>query len=317
MIFTYRSFSKLFLISLLVVIVLIFGCDKKATTKPNKSKISKETTTKQHKSSQEPSFSFIVIGDSRPADATSPQPTGFLKLIDQIKNEKVDFVLHAGDAVAGQTKKLTLYMKQYEEFLRIMSRLPFPFHLAPGNHDLMGKTGEKAFKNTLKQELYYSFNHKNSHFIILNTELRRQEGKITRKQLEWLKEDLSETRNNQHIFIVMHRPLYSVLNPEGKKNKHAAFTNKRNEYEIRSLMVQYQVNAVFAGHEHLFNKQIHDGVTYIITGPAGASPYTDEAHGGFYHYVKVNVKGNSVYIKVIKLGGEMINPNSVSKPLFR
>ncbi len=309
-------YTKYLLIMLLFAGTLFFtGCFGSIISESNKHNLPKEgVAARQRRDSNKPSFSFIVIGDSRPIDAASPQPRNFLKLIDQIRHEKADFLIHTGDAVVGYTNNFNLYVKQYEDFVKVINKLPFPFHLAPGNHDHMNRTGEKAFKKILKRDSYYAFNHKDSHFIILNTELNRQKGEIAKNQLEWLKEDLRNSRDSKHTFVVMHRPLYSVLNPEGKKGKHLAFTDRRNEYEIRSLMLQYQVDVVFAGHEHLFNKQIHDGVTYIITGPAGSSPYTDILHGGFHHYVKVTVYDDRINISIVKLGGKILDPNSIHQP---
>lgn len=263
------------------------------------------------------SFSFVVLGDSRPANSTLPQPRAFSKLIEQINRENPDLVFHTGDVVVGDTRNLSIYIRQYKDFLKTIGSLRTPYHISPGNHDTGSRLGQKAFKQTLRRDFYYSFDYKVSHFIILNTDMAGQEGRIEKNQLDWLKQDLENNKSDRHIFVMMHRPLYSVMNPEGKRSKHQAFTDKRNEYEIRMLMVKYQVEAVFAGHEHFFNKQIRDGVTYVITGAAGASPYADETHGGFYHYVKVRVNGDSIYMQVVKLGGQTLNPDSVLKPVFK
>lgn len=321
-----KSFNR-YLAALAAALLLLYGCRNQSTSdtishgrarpKPARQKVlsgpeegARQTSESRH------SFSFVVFGDSRPATAALPQPERFAKLVDQINKEDLDFVIHTGDTIAGGTRKSSSYVRQYEDFLGIINRLRTPYHIAPGNHDIATRLGEKAFTQTLNRELYYSFDYKDSHFIILSTDLPGEAGRIGSGQLKWLKQDLENNKNDRHIFVAMHRPLYSVMNPEGKRNRHQSFTDRRNEYEIRRLMTEYQVDAVFAGHEHFFNKQVRDGVTYVITGVAGATPYTDENQGGFYHYVKVRVEGDSVHMKVIKLGGKALNPDSVAKPLF-
>lgn len=317
-----NPFAK-YLAAFAVTLLLLYGCSNQSDRTPKQQSIPTRQdvpTASKEKYPRLPyserSFSFAVLGDSRPAAPLLPQPNNFLKLIDQINEEKPAFVIHTGDVVAGGTRKSALYIRQYKDFLSTIAKLRVSYHLAPGNHDIENRSGQKAFKQILNRELYYSFDHNDSHFIILNTDTPGEAGRIGADQLNWLKEDLERNKDDRHIFVAMHRPLYSLMNPERKRNGHQSFTDRRSEYEVRRLMTEYQVDAVFAGHEHFFNKQVRDGVTYIITGVAGASPYANEKQGGFYHYVRVKVEGDSVHMEVVKLGGEILRPDSVAKPVF-
>ncbi|MEW6189431.1 MAG: metallophosphoesterase [Actinomycetota bacterium] len=263
-----------------------------------------------------PDFRFAVFGDNRPENPMEPQPEIFKKLIAQIELERPALVFSTGDMVTGKTANENIYRRQYRDFLEIIQKLK-TFHAAVGNHDAANQIGQSLYQEYLSERLYYSFDYKGSHFIILNTEIVGQAGRIGELQLSWLKEDLESNNGAFHIFVFMHRPLYSIMNPQSKRGRHMPFTDIRNRDQIRELMRKYRVDVVFAGHEHFFNKQVHDGITYIITGCAGAFPYTDEGHGGFRHYVLVEVKGRHIHLTVVKATGERINPDRIPTPSFQ
>jgi len=72
------------------------------------------------------------------------------------------------------------------------------------------------------------------------------------------------------------------------------FSSKKNRDELAELFALYDVDAVFCGHEHLFNYNYQNGVRYFITGCAGAFPYVSEEEGGFFHYLVTEVDGEQV-----------------------
>jgi 3',5'-cyclic AMP phosphodiesterase CpdA len=251
---------------------------------------------------ESPQLKFAVFGDNRPASAILPPGESFKKLLTQITKERVDFMFSVGDMVFGSPLP-HVYEKQYGEFTHLISKTKIPFYAAPGNHDLSYGIGVKLFKNYIYPRTYYSFSYKNCYFIFLNTEEEKREGKIEGKQLAWLKEELKKAQG-KIIFVFLHRPPYSVLNPEGNPRKHMAFTDKENEALIRNLFENYRVKAVFAGHEHLFHYEKRNGVDYFITGCSGSPPYAPEEKGGFSHFLLVEVFKDRVKYTVVKENGE-------------
>ena len=65
---------------------------------------------------------------------------------------------------------------------------------------------------------------------------------------------------------------------------------------------KYNVKYVFVGHEHLYAKIEKEGIVQIITGGAGANIRTRPERGGYYHFVVVDVKNETVKIKPVKIG---------------
>ncbi len=300
-----RALRYLSILLILTLLATSLGCSNLFYTDSN---------SLRKPSAPPPDFRFVIFGDNRPENPMDPQPEIFKKLIAQIELERPVLVFSTGDMVTGKTTNEIIYRRQYRDFLEIIQRLKVPFHAAVGNHDAANQIGQSLYQEYLSERLYYSFDYKGSHFIILDTEIIGQAGRIGEPQISWLKEDLESSKGASHIFIFMHRPPYSIMNPHSERGKHMPFTDVRNRDQVRELMRKYEVGVVFAGHEHFFNKQVHDGVTYIITGCAGAFPYTDEGHGGFYHYVLVEVKGRHINLTVVKATGERIDPDRIPTP---
>ena len=68
-----------------------------------------------------------------------------------------------------------------------------------------------------------------------------------------------------------------------------------------SLMVEQEVDYVFAGHIHAYAREERDGVTYLITGRAGAPPYGSDQPAAFHHYLRVAVHDDDVKVEVIEV----------------
>ena len=66
-----------------------------------------------------------------------------------------------------------------------------------------------------------------------------------------------------------------------------------------------KVDAVFAGHEHHYQRKTVDGILHVITGGGGAPLYDREEDGGFYHFVRVTVDGDRVSAEVIDMNGKV------------
>ncbi len=152
-------------------------------------------------------------------------------------------------------------------------------------------------------ELFYSFAAGNSLFIVLDSYLKDQEKKITGKQLKWLEEVLAKP-GYKHTFVFLHHPLYT----EYRKGRHWGdcldkYPEDRDRLE--ALFVKAGVDAVFAGHEHFYQKKEVDGIQHIISGGAGAPLYVQDEDGGFHHFVHVTVDNDQVSAEVIDRNGKV------------
>lgn len=240
-------------------------------------------------------FRFAVFGDSRPGNREySPV---LQRIATEIGTLGVAFVVGTGDYIEGSSNQTTV-RRQWEGFFTAIAPLQAqqttPVALATGNHDIMGiRRNAEIFIENFKR-LYFSFDYEGCHFIILDTEGLGQEGRITGTQLQWLKQDLSAHADAKFTFVALHRPLFPVDGHVGSSLDQYP----RERDALHALFVQHGVDAVFAGHEHLYNYQKKDGILYFITGGAGAPLYASPDRGGFYHYLLVTVAEDTFTVEV-------------------
>jgi 3',5'-cyclic AMP phosphodiesterase CpdA len=242
-------------------------------------------------------FSFVVIGDSRSGDDT------YRKLVSMIMERKPDFVVNTGDVIATPGSK-----REWMKFWEMSQPMTVPYFLTVGNHDAHPKMprSEKIYKEQVDlpgNELYYSFTAGNSLFIVLDSCLDDQEKRITGEQRTWLEGVLTNSRQ-KHKFVFLHHPLYTDLG----KGHHAhdsldKYPDGRDSLE--ALLAKFKVNAVFAGHEHYYQRRTVDNIVHVITGGGGAPVYDREQDGGFFHFVRVTVDGDKVGGEVVDIKGKI------------
>jgi len=237
----------------------------------------------------EEAWNFIVLGDCRPACFGAPIPPIYSKMLEEFNLIYPDLVCFTGDSVLiGNDPKQS--RAGFENFLKANRKLQVPLYTVPGNHDYNNAVNIKLYHQLVNPRPYYSINHKDAHFIFLNTEIPGEVASIQGKQLEWLRKDLAKTAKNQVIFVFMHRAMFSALNPNFSPLLKDNFCNKTNRDLLAALFSRYKVRAVFCAHEHLLDQKIVDGVLYVITGGAGAPLYRSPQHGGIYHYMLVEMR---------------------------
>ncbi|MDI6730963.1 MAG: metallophosphoesterase [Candidatus Margulisbacteria bacterium] len=226
------------------------------------------------------SFSFIVFGDSQGNNAMLKD------LADRINREEgIAFCVNNGDSVPSASEA------NYKKFISLSSRISPKVYTVVGNHDVYpGGYGlfHKYFGPT-----YYSFDYGSAHFVILDNARAKS---FDAKQFNWLKADLAANAQ-EHTFVFMHKP---VFDPSEIYPDHIMSGRKVIE-ELMAIFRQHKVDYVFAGHIHGYARTVRDGTIYLVTAGAGANLYLPREFGGFYHCVRVDVKGNKIKDKVLML----------------
>lgn len=239
---------------------------------------------------------FCVIGDMQ--QGGEPKRLQIVsRLAAGMAEERPQVVLTCGDYIDGSSDP-AVSRRQLEQVLQALSPLQrygeVPLASALGNHDRA--LSSEVLRATFGPP-YYSFNLQQCHFIVLDTQQPEQYGRIEGQQWAWLLQDLQQAQGARFIFVVMHQPLFPVSVHRGSSlDKYPRFRDRLHE-----LFVRMRVTCVFHGHEHQYNRQERDGVTYVITGGGGAPLYADELRGGFYHYLRVDVTGAEYRVTVKRL----------------
>lgn len=225
-------------------------------------------------------YSFVVFGDNQ----------GNYRVLNDVlnrvkKENNLNFIVHTGDFVPYGEKE------HYIKYRQIMSELKLPYYQVMGNHD--GVRG--GWKNFLKYfgPFYYSFDYEGDRFILLNNAFKES---FDSQQFDWLKAELARP-GARHKFVFMHKP---VFDPSEIYRDHIMSGRAVTE-ELLKLFSKYKVDYVFAGHIHGYARAERDGVTYIVSGGAGAPLYLPRDFGGFNHYVRIEVEKNKVWDKVVKI----------------
>jgi len=229
-------------------------------------------------------FSFAVVGDNKNSIST------FRRIINSINSDlDIKFVVNTGDMVFdGSPVKYNFYLKQIKKF-------KIPVLIVPGNHDVEDHGVENYIE--IFGPLYYSFHLGEAYFIILNNS---NEERIDSYQMWWLREELEKSKTYRYRFLFMHVPIYD---PRLKYDQQPGHSMKdlENAKKLLSLIENYNVTMIFAGHIHGYFKGYWEKVPYIITGGAGAELFGVDPNHYFYHYIKVNVSEEGVNYELIKL----------------
>lgn len=247
---------------------------------------------------------YGVLGDtqSNAIGCVEPPPPVVDTIIGQMVAEDLDLALLVGDSIYSHdstlwpeypSDSLEMVKSRYDALFGTTMPLTSqtPLYLAVGNHEEIGippaKTAfEEEFSNPEKRigdeyaEEYYSFDNGDTHFIVLCTECPEMEtkGQVIGEQLDWLQADLNHTKM-PWIVVAMHRPVWDVDSrdnylADGITSNEAGNTagdrnGLENWSELHNIFSEKGVDLVFQGHDHVYNRQKHDGVTYVITGSTG------------------------------------------------
>jgi hypothetical protein len=225
-------------------------------------------------------FTFVALGDTRTDHVAHAQ------VISSILTLAPDFVLHTGDFVYNG-----LAADEWNTFFAIEHDLlqQVPLFGALGNHELNSALYFDAF-HLPGNERWYSFDYGNVHFVALQVD-----GLVPfasgSEQFVWLENDLAQTRQPWKV-VFFHVPPYS----SGAHGGDLLVSQVRQE--LVPLFASHDVDLVFNGHDHDYERSVMSGTVYIVTGGGGAplysQVYSSSASVYFtstHHSVLVNVSG--------------------------
>ncbi len=205
---------------------------------------------------------------------------------------KVDFIINGGDAIMDGLKVSKQKVEEqwliWNKVLASENKLPI-FHCI-GNHDVWGwqlidpevKLDKLYSKNWVIEQhkmpnRFYSFEHQNWKFIVLDSTQENNGGYIARldeEQMTWLEKELNNTPLNQHICIVSHIPIVSFCsavfydknepNGDWKISRALLHVDSRN---IIQLFKKYKnIKCCLSGHIHLQDEVEYLGIKYYCNG---------------------------------------------------
>lgn len=214
-------------------------------------------------------YSFAVVGNIENSVGIFEQ-----RIIPQLNQSNIDFVVSAGNAVAGGGED------KYRAINGTLANLEKPYLLTFGENEY-SEFGSFRFYDHYGPH-FFSFQAADSRFIFLDA----TEKTPWQWQLRWLK-DLLSRDSSANRFLFVGKP---VIEPK----KEFIFSDREDylqpqefRQELMKVLQRHRIDRVFSANVAIYSEQQRNDTTFITTGGAGGFVLNQD--NSFYHYVKVNV----------------------------
>jgi predicted phosphodiesterase len=256
------------------------------------------------------SFRFVAYGDTR---TKSSVHSAVIRAI--IKNSP-EIVINVGDLVENGKQ----YAGWQTEFFGPAHNLMINTPMLPvlGNHEYQGTERMWFFDffSLPNNEQWFAFTYGGVRFIGLNT--KKGSYSPGSPQYKWLQGEFQSPEYNNatwHV-VYLHHPPYSATTTHGDDAKVKQY--------LVPLFEKYDVDVVFAGHSHVYERYFRNGIYYIVTGGGGAPLHTlanntvepiRQVGVPDYHHcvIDVDVPNSSFSLKAYYNNGVVFDTISVNK----
>lgn len=256
---------------------------------------------------------FVILGDTRTQGLDPPEVTS--QIVVQAAAAHPAMVLAVGDLINALNTPDEV-RQQWQNWRAVVAPLVAVDHGSPwllptpGNHDVQSGSWAAALFTEAFPELptngpaglerrTYLVDYRGVRFISLDSERLEAMHLLDEAQLTWLETQLRNNPNHAKTIVFSHDPAYPIGPHIGSSLD--VYPQVRDRFW--ALLRQYGVTAYIAGHEHLYNHQVIDGVHQIIAGTSGSFVYAGSG-GEFYHYVVGEVSSTSLTFTVYDQAGQ-------------
>ena len=249
------------------------------------------------------SIRFAVIGDWGTGGSDAQ---GIAKqMVQAHKRTPLDFVVAAGDNIYPNGSGRH-FAKNFEQpFAQLISDR-VNFHAVLGNHDV-----EDGRQDQLQYEL---FNMRGRNYYTL----KQADGLVELFMLDstffdnaqhaWVEQALSASTARWKV-AVFHHPIYSSGDRHG--------SNSGLKSKLEPLFTKYKVNAVFSGHDHIYERtKPQQGIQYFVTGAGGKtrrggvdlnSPIRQASYDEDNHFMVVEIKPQQIVFQAVSETGRVVD----------
>jgi 3',5'-cyclic-AMP phosphodiesterase len=276
---------------------------------------------------QEP-FTFLFVTDAH----LQPELNGVVgtdMAFKKARTVKADFAINGGDHVfdalaVPKERALTLF----DLYEKTEQDLGVKVYHTVGNHDVLGiypasgiaqddpLYGKKLFEQRFGK-LYYSFEHKGHHFIVLDsigiTPDRAYEGRIDAAQLQWLAADLAALAPGTPVIVSIHIPLVTAFGayiPETAVAPAHHGLSVANANQVLDLFAGHNVLGVLQGHTHVNETVVWKGVPYITSGAVCGNWWHGARLGTPEGFTVVTVANNKLTTRYEPSGFQSVAPQN-------
>lgn len=209
--------------------------------------------------------------------------------------------------------------------------------------DFYTKACSTTSRDVYSSFMYFSFNYQNSHFVVMrlnsdyhdlmecgtcDNNLNDYDHYYYKHQLDWLRYDLAQAQANssiKNIFVLTHAPLISDSDGHAPNASWPLLLKEFSKAKAKLVM---------SGHNHVYERSYPvyatdanpqgsrddtNGTVYVVSGGGGSAlagfrtkSAISAKQTAAYHYMRVDVDGESVNVKVIGRTGNVIDTFSTS-----
>ena len=249
---------------------------------------------------------FIVYGDNR------TNQSDHQSVVNAIAREQgISFAIQTGDMAQnypffGGGQEWDSFFAVEHDLLRVTPLFP-----TIGNHETLDALDHwsKFFAapdfSLTNPTRYYSTDWGNIHLTVLDAFESATSGatstdSISAAQIEWMKADLdAAVAAGQIIFVSIHHGAYSHAVSNANGSAHGGSELVRTQ--IMPELAARNVTAIFAGHDHIYERGCNGDTDYFVAGGGGAPLYGVDPSGagvlaaaGVLSYMVVSVDGRKV-----------------------
>jgi 3',5'-cyclic-AMP phosphodiesterase len=273
-------------------------------------------------------FTFLFVTDAH----LQPELNGVVgtdMAFKKARAVKADFAINGGDHVfdaLGVPKQRALTL--FDLYDKTEQDLGVKVYHTIGNHDVLGVYpasgiaqddplyGKKLFEQRFGK-LYYSFDHKGHHFIVLDsigiTPDRAYEGRIDAAQLQWLAADLAALPPGTPVTVSVHIPLvtaFAAYMPEPTVAPTHHSLSVANADQVLDLFAGHNVLGVLQGHTHINETVVWKGIPYMTSGAVCGNWWHGTRLGTPEGFTVVTVANNKLTTHYEPSGFQTISPQN-------
>ncbi len=251
------------------------------------------------------SVRFAAIGDMGTGE--QPQYETAQQMVNARQNFPFDFVTMLGDNIISGNKPADFDRRFAVPYKPLMDA-GVKFYASLGNHD---NTNERFYKPfNMNGESYYTYKKGNVRFFVLNSNY------MDPKQVAWLETQLKDAGKSDWKICYFHHPLYS----SGKFHGPSLDLRKL----LEPLFIKYGVDAVFSGHEHIYER-VHpqNGIYYFTEGASGElragnlgrSTITDKGFDTDRSFMLIEIAGDEMFFQTISRTGVTVDSGVIHRTI--
>ena len=250
---------------------------------------------------------IAVIGDTRTKHDVHA------RLAERIRGFAPHLLLHPGDLV-DHTDQISEWRKFIEVEQGIVDSAVFA--VAPGNHEVL-PNGEKSTLGAFLMNRYFrgargggtghfAFDFGPVHIVVLDTYFGEQ---LDNGGMDWLKQRLASVPSDRLKFVLLHEPPVTF----------GQYVPGEELVYLRQVLLDNAVDAVLAGHQHMYEHFILGSTHFVTSGGGGAELYEVKTHvvlddlpnlketAAVYHYIEVEVSENrQVRFRTFDIDGRLV-----------